>query len=517
MTHALYTGLNEAGVERRPSTSESIKTWYGNNRKSYVSTFSYHNDNRQSVYTTRGDELPELINRSQQVLNVLNFDEEQEAKRSQSQQSGEYNGGEGPSTTATRRSTIASRGSVYVAPQEHGLNALEEEERRNSEGDTTTQGVSTVAPSLHATSSIKGKVPASTVASSFQGSHQVSGSVATTTNTAGLDTATVFASSRVSYAPGHHDHIEVLNNQYNTTAAPSVGGGFESIPPHMPEPARVKTLLSDDGLSQADSEFREKYLAQNPPAPSPDGEEDDDPSTRLTGLPLLSVTVALSAAVFLVAMDVNVIATAVPRITGEFRSLDDVGWYGSSFLMATCATQIPYGRIYTVFPAKWVFTSAILIFMIGSLIAGLSPSSPVLIFGRAVQGLGTSGILSGGLIIMSKVVPLRLRPVLTGAIGAMEGVAMISAPVIGGVLTDKLHWRWCFYINLPIGGFVLLVVLLCLRSFKDTSSAMQMSNLTWLQILYKLDVLGAVSLLPPIVCILLALHIAGASLQFSRC
>jgi uncharacterized protein YdaT len=134
MTHALYTGLNEAGVERRPSTSESIKTWYGNNRKSYVSTFSYHNDNRQSVYTTRGDELPELINRSQQVLNVLNFDEEQEAKRSQSQQSGEYNGGEGPSTTATRRSTIASRGSVYVAPQEHGLNALEEEERRNSEG-----------------------------------------------------------------------------------------------------------------------------------------------------------------------------------------------------------------------------------------------------------------------------------------------------------------------------------------------------------------------------------------------
>ncbi|KAL2260258.1 hypothetical protein VTK26DRAFT_5768 [Humicola hyalothermophila] len=277
--------------------------------------------------------------------------------------------------------------------------------------------------------------------------------------------------------------------------------GSESIHHHtrfIDEPMDAPLIRKSDGDGDP-----------NPSGPGGDPEEEEeDKSMYLTGLPLVAVTVALSAAVFLVAMDVNVIATAIPRITGEFRSLDDIGWYGSAFLMATCATQIPFGRIYTIFPAKWVFIIAILIFMGGSLTAALSPNSPVLIFGRAVQGVGTSGILSGGLIIMSQVVHLRLRPVLSGVIGAMEGVAMISAPIIGGVLTDRLHWRWCFWINLPIGGFVLLTVLVCLRMPKKPKSE-KIASMTWLQTLRYLDLLGAFALVPPIVCTLLALHYAG--------
>ncbi len=288
-----------------------------------------------------------------------------------------------------------------------------------------------------------------------------------------------------------------------TTAAPSFILGWE---PSEKRPGSVEVHMkvsSSDSLGNRDSQKENEEQGQE------QVEEDVDPTANhISGMPLVSLTIALSAAVFLVAMDVNVIATAVPRITGEFRSLDDVGWYGSSFLMATCATQIPYGRIYSLFPAKWVFISAILVFMLGSMIAGVSPNSPVLIFGRAVQGVGTSGILSGGLIIMSQVVPLRIRPLLTSVIGAMEGVAMISAPIIGGVLTDNLNWRWCFYINLPIGGFVLLVVMFCMHSPKHMGRPRSAGTTLW-QTLYELDLLGAAALLPPIVCTLLALHFAG--------
>jgi MFS family permease len=284
------------------------------------------------------------------------------------------------------------------------------------------------------------------------------------------------------------------------TAAPSLTITWE---PSAPGSISLKTWSSDNlsshGAEKGPREEEERGQAEK---------EDDPTAGHLSVLPLVSLTIALSATVFLVAMDVNVIATAVPRITGEFRSLDDVGWYGSSFLMATCATQIPYGRVYSLFPSKWVFISAILIFMLGSLVAATSANSPILIFGRAIQGVGTSGILSGGLIIISQVVPLRIRPILTSAIGAMEGVAMISAPIIGGVLTDNLNWRWCFYINLPIGGFVLLVVVFCMRNTRPVGRRRQ-AGTTLLRTLYELDLLGAAALLPPIVCTLLALHYAG--------
>ncbi|KAK8022505.1 Major Facilitator Superfamily protein [Apiospora rasikravindrae] len=245
---------------------------------------------------------------------------------------------------------------------------------------------------------------------------------------------------------------------------------------------------------------------QTPATPEPTG---------MYGLPLFALTAALSMAVFLVAMDVNVIATAVPHITGEFRSLEDVGWYGSAFLMTTCGFQVLFGRIYTIYPAKWVFVSAILVFLIGSLVAALSPSSTIFIVGRAIQGMGTSGILSGGLIIIAQVVPLQMRSFIGGAIGAMEGVAMISAPVLGGVLTDKLNWRWCFYINLPIGGFVLIVVFLFLR-IPESSRPQAAKKATFMQTLYQLDVIGAALLMPPIVCLLLALQDGGTGQSWGK-
>ncbi len=97
--------------------------------------------------------------------------------------------------------------------------------------------------------------------------------------------------------------------------------------------------------------------------------------------------------------DRSIVATAVPKITSEFRSLPDVGWYGSAYLMATCCLQLFFGKLYAEFPVKWVFLSALVLFEAGSVVCAAAPSSVVLIVGRAVAGAGCAGLFSGAFIV----------------------------------------------------------------------------------------------------------------------
>lgn len=563
MSHALYPGLNNNPRGDRPTTADSYKTWYGNNRKSYESTSAY-SDGR-SVHShapeAPGEDLGDLINRSRRVLSVLSVDEE---ARRPTQRSAEHQSTEWDHASSDH---AESSSSVMKGKHEGETPAVTHEECEQGQeaypepiagshqaGAVATTRTSTSAPSLcrTTTGTISSPSSNSTIAplaghddspisptdtivskarlsasgsesrpeSSLHGGHaRKTGSLSHLTE-AEPYTLTVHPPS-VSDLASERGGISIGTPALDDMAA---GPGFsiawgEQEQKKRPESVQVIPTDSSDSDSFREGPKEKAEMETEKEGLKEEADEEDPTATHLSGVSLISITIALSAAVFLVAMDVNVIATAIPRITGEFRSLDDVGWYGSAFLMATCATQIPYGRIYSIFSAKWVFTSAILVFMLGSLIAGISPSSPVLIFGRAVQGFGTSGILSGGLIIMSQVVPLRIRPILTGVIGAMEGVAMISAPIIGGVLTDHLHWRWCFYINLPIGGFVLLVVLFCMRTTRppkkptrrlsEDGVASLSRTQALLRTLHELDIVGAVTLLPPIVCMLLALHFAG--------
>ncbi len=171
-----------------------------------------------------------------------------------------------------------------------------------------------------------------------------------------------------------------------------------------------------------------------------------------------------------------------------------------------------FGKLYTFFSIKIVFLVAIGIFELGSLICGVAPTSTALIVGRAIAGMGTAGIFSGALIIIAHSVPLRTRSIYMGLIGAMYGVASVAGPLLGGVFTDKVSWRWCFYINLPIGAFTIVGIVFFFKSPKRE----KVTNMTLTQKLRQFDPLGTILFLPAIVCLLLALQWGGSRYAWSN-
>lgn len=113
---------------------------------------------------------------------------------------------------------------------------------------------------------------------------------------------------------------------------------------------------------------------------------DTDSKIYPSGLPLILIVISLCTSTFLVAIDGTIIATAIPTITNDFNSLSDVAWYNASFLLTTCAFQLPWGKAYSLFSSKWVFITAIVVFEIGSAVCGASPNSASLVVGRAIAG-----------------------------------------------------------------------------------------------------------------------------------
>jgi MFS family permease len=143
-------------------------------------------------------------------------------------------------------------------------------------------------------------------------------------------------------------------------------------------------------------------------------------------------------------------ATAIPQITGDFQSLNDMGWYGSSYLIAQMALLPTCGRIYTFFNLKWTYCIFIVVFELGSIVSAVAPSSTALIVGRAVTGLGAAGLLGGATIIMSQSVALSKRPLVLAIVLGMYNVAAAIGPLVGGAITDNINltWRFIFWVNL---------------------------------------------------------------------
>ncbi|EFY96681.1 MFS transporter [Metarhizium robertsii] len=238
------------------------------------------------------------------------------------------------------------------------------------------------------------------------------------------------------------------------------------------------------------------------PGYDPEAERNYQPKTLKFWLIVLSVFVSM----FLVALDRTILATAVPRITDEFKSLGDIGWYASAYMLTTAACQLLFGRVYKFYSTRRTFLATIVVFEVGSALCGAAPSSPAFIVGRAIAGVGAAGIWTGSMMAIIPMVPLHKRPMFQGVFGMVFGISSVVGPLIGGAFTERATWRWCFYLNLPVGAvaFALLFLFMHPADPKHEPAALR-------QQLVRLDPLGTFFFVPSVICLLLALQWGGST------
>ncbi|GKT41661.1 efflux pump roqT [Colletotrichum spaethianum] len=244
-------------------------------------------------------------------------------------------------------------------------------------------------------------------------------------------------------------------------------------------------------LEKQRTEKRDSELAQTA----------DEKVEWIEGWPLAFLLLGICLVVFLISVDRTILTTAIPYITSEFQSTADIGWYGSAYLLTACAFQPVFGRVFMLFSVKWSYMLAMFMFLVGSLICGIAPNSVTLIVGRAVAGFGSAGILTGSFVVVATAVPLRLRPIYTAIVGLMFGFGATVGPLLGGVFTDLVTWRWCFYMNLPIGAVTIAVFLLFFHPKRQSRHEQ-----SFFDRFLDLDLVGNIFLLGACVMLFLALE-----------
>jgi EmrB/QacA subfamily drug resistance transporter len=210
----------------------------------------------------------------------------------------------------------------------------------------------------------------------------------------------------------------------------------------------------------------------------------------------------LLLALTLAGLDQNIVSTALPQIVSDLGGLAHLAWVVTAFMLASTATAPLYGKLSDMYGRKPLFLAAIFVFLLGSALCGAAGSMTELILFRGLQGLGAGGLITLSQTTIADLVGPKERGHYQGLFTAVFAVCSVAGPLLGGVLTDELSWRWIFYINLPVGAGAVLLLIAGLRRPRKVTS-------------HHIDYGGALFLTAGTTCILLALTWGGTMLPWT--
>ncbi|MDW4898515.1 MFS transporter [Streptomyces californicus] len=282
---------------------------------------------------------------------------------------------------------------------------------------------------------------------------------------------------------------------------PGREGPDEPGPGGPAEPGGPASRGSDAGAPVPDGSTATVEALAVPPPPLP-GAGPGPAAAEISPRKVRMVFLGLMLTLLLAALDQMIVATALPKIVGELHGLEKMSWAVTAYLLASTIVLPLYGKLGDLFGRKGVFQFAIIVFIIGSALAGWSRTMDELIAFRALQGIGGGGLMIGVQAIIADIVPARERGRYMGLIGAVFGLASVAGPLLGGFFTDHASWRWCFYINVPFGLVTLAVIAVVLKLPRPAARP-------------RLDVLGAALLAVASTCLVLVTSWGGTEYDWT--
>ncbi|HEV7555884.1 MAG TPA: MFS transporter, partial [Kofleriaceae bacterium] len=208
------------------------------------------------------------------------------------------------------------------------------------------------------------------------------------------------------------------------------------------------------------------------------------------------IFIAIGMTMFLGALDQTIVSTAMPTIVGELGGIAHISWVVTAYLVAATAATPIVGKLGDLIGRKTVLQGCIAIFLVGSLLCASAQTFTELVVFRAIQGIGGGGLMVGAMASIADLVPPRERGRYVGIIGGVFAVSSVAGPVLGGLLVEHSTWRWIFYINVPLG--LIMLVVLQLRMHLPPSNQKP-----------KIDWLGAALLISAVASLIFALTLGG--------